>query len=312
MPSTSVSTTSPSIRNSCGVRPIPTPSGVPVAMMSPASSVSPFESHSMIDVDREDHVRRGRVLLGDAVHAKLQLLGLRVAEFVGGDDDRTHRAEAVQALSLEPLHVLLLQVARADIVDDGVAEHVLSASLFEMLRPVLPMTAPSSASQSTCCVTARSTGMSSNGPVTVVGALVKMTGKRRDLDFLSPRACRFLRVRDVVASQAEDVLRRPWNRRMPANRRRSGAGRRPARSTSRASAATRPVPAGSDRAGSLADASRQREASRCRSCDPTNDTQTRNDIGRKRERGVFHGVSGEKWNVRVLTLALRRVYSGHF
>ena len=42
------------------------------------------------------------------------------------------------------------------------------------------------------------------------------------------------------------------------------------------------------------------------------DTKTRNDIGRKRERSVFHAVFGEKWNVRVLTLALRRVYSGHF
>ena len=41
-------------------------------------------------------------------------------------------------------------------------------------------------------------------------------------------------------------------------------------------------------------------------------TKTRNDIGRERERGVFHEVWREKWNVRVLTLTLRRVYSGHF
>ena len=38
---------------------------------------------------------------------------------------RAHRAEAVEALALEPLHVLLLQVARADVVDDGVAEDVV-------------------------------------------------------------------------------------------------------------------------------------------------------------------------------------------
>ena len=66
-----------------------------------------------------------RVLLRDAVDAQLQPLGLRVAELVGGDDDRPHRAEAVEALALEPLHVLLLQVARGDVVDDRVAEHVL-------------------------------------------------------------------------------------------------------------------------------------------------------------------------------------------
>ena len=41
MPSTQASTTSPGQSHSCGVRPAPTPSGVPEAMMSPGSSVMP-------------------------------------------------------------------------------------------------------------------------------------------------------------------------------------------------------------------------------------------------------------------------------
>src|SRR5262245_2341184 len=48
IPSTSVSITSPTCSHSCGVRPIPTPSGVPVEMMSPGSSVQPRDSTSMV------------------------------------------------------------------------------------------------------------------------------------------------------------------------------------------------------------------------------------------------------------------------
>src|SRR5260363_24886 len=42
-PSTPASTTSPGHSHSCGLMPAPTPSGVPVAMMSPGSSVMPDE-----------------------------------------------------------------------------------------------------------------------------------------------------------------------------------------------------------------------------------------------------------------------------
>src|SRR5579883_2504059 len=48
MPSISVSTTSPSCRYSGGLRAKPTPLGVPVAMISPGSSVMPSESSAMI------------------------------------------------------------------------------------------------------------------------------------------------------------------------------------------------------------------------------------------------------------------------
>ena len=45
-----------------------------------------------------------------------------------------------------------------------------------MFLPVVPMMTPSSTSQSTCEVTLRSTGTSSNGPFTVVGVFEKITG----------------------------------------------------------------------------------------------------------------------------------------
>ena len=122
IPSTSVSITSPTWSHSCGVRPMPTPSGVPVEMMSPGSSVQPQREHLDRLVDREDHVGGVAVLLLDTVDAKLDRFALRVAEFVGRDDDRPHRAEGVEALALEELHVRALQVARADVVDHGVAE----------------------------------------------------------------------------------------------------------------------------------------------------------------------------------------------
>lgn len=43
MPEISIVTTSPGVRKRGGLNPIPTPSGVPVAMMSPGRSVIPAE-----------------------------------------------------------------------------------------------------------------------------------------------------------------------------------------------------------------------------------------------------------------------------
>lgn len=45
--SISISTTSPDRRNFGGSKPMPTPSGVPVAMMSPGSNVMPLEMVAM-------------------------------------------------------------------------------------------------------------------------------------------------------------------------------------------------------------------------------------------------------------------------
>ena len=49
---------------------------------------------------------------------------LRIGDLVGGDDDRTHRAEGVERLGTHELLVRLLEVARAHVVDAGVAEDV--------------------------------------------------------------------------------------------------------------------------------------------------------------------------------------------
>ena len=48
MPSISQVTTSPFFKNCGGVKPIPTPAGVPVAMIVPARSVMPRVSSAMI------------------------------------------------------------------------------------------------------------------------------------------------------------------------------------------------------------------------------------------------------------------------
>jgi hypothetical protein len=49
----------------------------------------------------------------------------RAVDLVGGDHPRAHRAEGVEALAQVPLLVAHLHVARGDVVDDGVAEHML-------------------------------------------------------------------------------------------------------------------------------------------------------------------------------------------
>src|SRR5690348_17433857 len=53
MPSISVSTISPALRYSGGLRAKPTPLGVPVAMISPGSSVMPCERMEIIVLDRK-------------------------------------------------------------------------------------------------------------------------------------------------------------------------------------------------------------------------------------------------------------------
>src|SRR5271155_5455655 len=48
MPPISIRTTSPPLRNLGGLKPMPTPAGVPVAITSPGCSVMPADSVSMI------------------------------------------------------------------------------------------------------------------------------------------------------------------------------------------------------------------------------------------------------------------------
>ena len=67
-------------------------------------------------------VRRvlAQLAVDPAAHARVAAV-----ELVGGDDPRAHRAEGVEALAQVPLLVAHLHVARADVVDDRVAEHVV-------------------------------------------------------------------------------------------------------------------------------------------------------------------------------------------
>ena len=89
---------------------------------------------------------------------------------------RAHRAEAVEALALEPLQMAFLQVARRHVVDDRVAEDVLE----RLARAdVLGRDADDDAELHFVVhllVTDGSHGTASYGPVTVVGVLVKNTG----------------------------------------------------------------------------------------------------------------------------------------
>jgi hypothetical protein len=55
-----------------------------------------------------------------AAHARVAAV-----ELVGGDDPRAHRAEGVEALAQVPLLVAHLHVARGDVVDHRVAQHVV-------------------------------------------------------------------------------------------------------------------------------------------------------------------------------------------
>ena len=77
-PSTPASTTSPGHSHSCGVLPAPTPSGVPVAMMSPGSSVMPGRDVGDQNRDVEDHVSGVGILLHDAVLGQPQPQLMRV------------------------------------------------------------------------------------------------------------------------------------------------------------------------------------------------------------------------------------------
>ena len=111
MPSISIRTTSPGFRNRGGLKPMPTPTGVPVAMMSPGFRVMPALIVSMIV---------GMSKIRSAVVAFCRSSPLTVAahagpgpsHLVGGDDPRAHRAEGVEALPRIPLLVACASRAR--------------------------------------------------------------------------------------------------------------------------------------------------------------------------------------------------------
>ena len=114
-PSISTSTVSPSRRK----RPwaAPTPAGVPVAMMSPGSSVIVRESHATSSAGPKIRFAVVPSCSSLAVDARAQAERAQVADLVERDERGAARRERVDRLAARPQRVLQLQVARADVVE---------------------------------------------------------------------------------------------------------------------------------------------------------------------------------------------------
>ena len=193
-------------RNSGGVRAKPTPSGVPVAMTSPGSSVMPLRELRDQARDREDHLRRVAVLLLDAVEAKgelEQICGSPISSGVTihGPD----RAAVVEALALEPLTVAALQIARRHVVERGVSEDDVERVVLGTFLQRAPMTTASSASKSYSLETLARGASVAPGAAMAVGALVKNVGTLGKLELAPGRARAFAGMLQIVAADAEDV-----------------------------------------------------------------------------------------------------------
>jgi len=67
---------------------------------------------------------RGGVLALFAVHIATHM-GVGAVHFVGTHEPWAHRAEGIKRLAHVPLHVLVLPIARRDVIDDGVTPYVL-------------------------------------------------------------------------------------------------------------------------------------------------------------------------------------------
>ena len=110
--------------------------GVPVAMTSPGSSVNACEQWLMISATGEVHLGCAGVLEDLAVDGAADREPLRIADLVGGHEDRAHRAERVERLAAGPLAVAELEVAGRDVVEAGVAEDVVEG--VARRRPAAP------------------------------------------------------------------------------------------------------------------------------------------------------------------------------
>src|ERR1051325_1034037 len=76
----------------------------------------------------EDQLVSIRILHRSSVEDQLDRQLMRIAQFIRSDDCRPHRRESVARFSALPLSVGELKVARADIVEAGVAEHVVQSA----------------------------------------------------------------------------------------------------------------------------------------------------------------------------------------
>ncbi len=124
MPSTVTLTESPTCIG-------PTPSGVPVRITSPGSSVMKDEMYSMISGTLKNMSEVLPFCLSSSPPPRLssRVVTSTLRRVEVGLDPRSERAERVEALGAGPLTVLGLQVARGDVVGDGVAEDHLGGVL---------------------------------------------------------------------------------------------------------------------------------------------------------------------------------------
>ena len=116
MPSIEVVTMLPSVRNSLGVRPSPTPPGVPVRITSPG--LQRGDRGNVADqVNRAEHQVTGiRLLFGGAVHRAGNLQLGCASRFIGRQQERAQRRGCVEGLALQPLGRPALEVAGRDVV----------------------------------------------------------------------------------------------------------------------------------------------------------------------------------------------------
>ena len=119
-------TVSPGLSQRLGLRPRPTPGGVPVETMSPGSRGVMEERYSIELRNFEDEFAGVGVLQDFAVDGKADVESVGIGDFVGGDDGGTERAESGEALAHRPLGAGELDVAGTDIVDDRVAVDVIT------------------------------------------------------------------------------------------------------------------------------------------------------------------------------------------
>lgn len=96
-----ISTTSPGQRNFGGLKPIPTPSGVPVAMISPGSNVMP-EERVEISLATE---KIKSVVLPSWRSGHLFCVDCERKRPAANEDSGAYGAESIQAFSSEPLGV---------------------------------------------------------------------------------------------------------------------------------------------------------------------------------------------------------------
>ena len=179
----------------------PTPSGVPVRITSPGSSVIMRLTYDDERRHVEDHVR-GRAVLARRRRSTRHALGTRERRRASVSIHGPDGAERVEALGARELHVLLLEVARGHVARARVPEDVARArSARATLFARLPMTTASSASCSTRALSGGRT-IAPPGPSERRRRLQEEQRLGRHL------VAELLGVRRVVAADADDLRRR--------------------------------------------------------------------------------------------------------